>query len=519
LFHFDIPISSITAAGNNDISTISTSDTSQIAVHDTSHLTTSDNNQIEVLRTSNRLKNRPRYLQNYYCGSASTSDSAFSTPYPIHNFLSYDKCSSNHTSFCHNISAQGEPSSYKEAIQSDCWKEAMSAELLALDRNQTWTLVSLPPGKKSIGCRWVYRVKHKADGSVDRYKARLVAKGFTQTKGIDYFETFSPVVKLSTVRIVLALAAAHHWFIHQLDVDNAFLHGELDEEIYMKPPPGLSIPHPQSVCKLHKSLYGLKQASRNWNTKLTFELLILGYSQSVADYSLFVKHSGSTITVLLVYVDDIVLTGNDISEIQMVKNHLHDKFHIKDLGHLKYFLGLEVVRSSQGLVLNQRKYCLDLISEAGLLGCKPAPSPSDPATKLHADEGVLLYDPSSYGRLIGRLLYLTHTRPDICFAVQQLSQFISSSREPHMTQALRIVRYLKNAPGYGLFYQSNIEFKIQPFSDSDWATCATTRRSVFGFCIFIGTSLISWKSKKQSTGSKSSTEAEYRSLAYLTCEL
>jgi len=277
----------------------------------------------------------------------------------------------------------------------------MFAELPALDRNETWTLVSLPLGKKTIGCRWVYRVKHKTDGSVDRYKACLVAKGFTQTEGIDYFETFSPVVKLSTVRIVLALDVAHHWFILQLDVDKVFLHGELDEEIYMKPPYGLSLPHPQYVCKFHKSVYGLKQASRNWNNKLIYELLTLGYSQSVADYSHFVKHSGSTITVLLVYVDDVVLTSNDISEIQMVKNHLHDKFHIKDLDHLKYFLGLEVVRSPQGLILNQRKYCLDLISKAGLLGCKHAPSPSDPATKLHADERVLLSDPSSYCRLIG----------------------------------------------------------------------------------------------------------------------
>jgi len=154
----------------------------------------------------------------------------------------------------------------------------MDVELHALDRNQTWTLVPPPSNIKPIGCRWVYKLKHKPDGTVDRFKARLVAKGFTQTEGIDYFETFSPIVKLTTVRILLALASASDWFIHQLDVDNVFLHGDLHEEIYMKPSPGLSLPQLNSVCKLNKSLYGLKQVSRNWNQKLTSELLLLGYT-------------------------------------------------------------------------------------------------------------------------------------------------------------------------------------------------------------------------------------------------
>jgi len=338
------------------------------------------------------VKNRHRYLDQYYCGVASTSCSTFSTPYPMHSFVSYDNCSS----------AQAEPFSFKEAVQQDCWKQVMDAELHALDRNQTWTLVPPPSDIKPIGCRRVYKFKHKPDGTVDRFKARLMAKGFTQTEGIDYFETFSPVVKLITVRILLALATASDWFIHQLDVDNAFLHGELHEEIYMKPPPGLSLPQPNLVCKLNKSLYGLKQASRNWNQKLTSELLLLGYTQSSADHSLFVNKSVSNITTLLVYVDDVVLTGNSIAEINAVKAHLHSRFHIKDLGPIKYFLGLEVSRSLDGLILNQRKYCLDLISETWMLGCKPLhQQPPDPSIKLHADEGALLPDPSSFRRLIG----------------------------------------------------------------------------------------------------------------------
>jgi len=228
------------------------------------------------LRTSHRVKNRPRYLDQYYCGAASTSCSTFSTHYPMRSFISYDNCSSDHTAFFHNISAQAKPFSFKEAAQHDCWKQAMDAELHALDKNQTWTIVPPPSDIKPIGCRWVYKLKHKPDDTVDSFKARLVAKGFTQTERIDYFETFSPVVKLTTVRILLALASASDWFIHQLDVDNAFLHGDLHEEIYMKPPPGLSLPQPNLVCKLNKSLYGLKQACRNWNQKLTSELLLLG---------------------------------------------------------------------------------------------------------------------------------------------------------------------------------------------------------------------------------------------------
>nr|KYP71079.1 hypothetical protein KK1_010322 [Cajanus cajan] len=225
------------------------------------------------------------------------------------------------------------------------------------------------------------------------------------------------------------------------------------------------------------------------------------------------------ITVLLVYVDDIVLSGNSLFEIQSVKNHLHAKFHIKDLGPLKYFLGLEVARSKTGLILNQRKYCLELLSESGMLDCKPSSTPADPCVKLHANQGTLISDPSPFRRLIGRLLYLTNTRPDIGFAVQQLSQFVSCPREPHMQQAMRILKYLKNAPGSGLFYPSNTPLKIQAFSDYDWATCATTRRSVTGYCVFLGKSLVTWKSKKQSTVSRSSSEAEYRALASLTCEL
>nr|KYP73016.1 Retrovirus-related Pol polyprotein from transposon TNT 1-94 [Cajanus cajan] len=195
----------------------------------------------------------------------------------------------------------------------------MMVELTALETNKTWSLVKLPPGKPIVGCRWVYKVKYKADGTLERYKARLVAQGFTQTEGVDFFETFSPVAKLTTVRFLLLIVVSNNWFLHQLDVDNAFLHGELKEEVYMRPPPGMTISDPSLVCKLKKSLYGLKQASRQWNQKLNSALLALGYIQSSADHSLFIKKEKSSFTALLVYVDDIVLTGNSLAEINKFK--------------------------------------------------------------------------------------------------------------------------------------------------------------------------------------------------------
>ena len=298
-----------------------------------------------ISRVSTRPKKPLNYLADYHCPTLASSHLTYRTPYPLHSYLSYSNCSPSHTAFCLSISGTYEPTSFKESNQVDCWKRAMKAELEALDRNKTWSLVVLPLGKKVVGCRWVYRTKFRADGSIERYKARLVAKGFTQTEGVDFFETFSPVVKLTTVWFLLSIAISSGWFLHQLDVDNAFLNGDLDEEVYMKPPPGMLLPSPQLVCKLNKSLYGLKQASRQWNAKLTSALIQFGFTQSTANYSLFVQKTPTAFTVLLIYVDDIVIARNNIQTIHHIKSYLNDQFHIKDLGHLKYFLGLEVARS------------------------------------------------------------------------------------------------------------------------------------------------------------------------------
>lgn len=229
------------------------------------------------------------------------------------------------------------------------WVEAMNKELKALANNNTWKIVPLPHGKKPIGNRWVYKVKLRADGSLERLKARLVAKGYSQKYGIDYQETFSLVVKMTTVRCMLAVVASHNWLVHQLDVNNAFLHGDLSEEVYMTMTQGL--PNPDNkVCLLKKSLYGLKQASRQWHAKLVDELHTLGFTQSKHDYSLFIKRQDTFITLNGVYVDNILITGNHTNEINHIKQHLHDTFTIKDLGQLHYFLGIEINYSSDGMI-------------------------------------------------------------------------------------------------------------------------------------------------------------------------
>ncbi|XP_065618792.1 uncharacterized mitochondrial protein AtMg00810-like [Quercus suber] len=330
----------------------------------------------------------------------------------------------------------------------------MAAEIDALEQNHTWSVVPLPPPKRVVGCKWVFRIKYKADGSIERYKARLVAKG---------------------------------WVLHQLDVNNAFLNGDLHEEAYMSLPLGLHSKG-ESKGKLH------------------------GFVQSKADYSLFIKKDGKLFIALLVYVDDILIGSNDPKAVEDLKVYLDKHFKLKDLGSLKYFLGLEVARSQKGISLCQRKYALEIVHDAGMLGCKLARTSMEASLKLNKDDGELLHDAGMYRRLIGRLLFLTITRPDITYSMHRLSQYMSKLRKPYLKVAYRVIQYIKGTAGQGSFFPSDTSLHLKAFTNADWAACLDSRRSITGFFVFLGDSLVSWKSKKQNTVSRSTAEAEYRSM-------
>ncbi|KAJ0876787.1 putative RNA-directed DNA polymerase [Helianthus annuus] len=351
---------------------------------------------------------------------------------------------------------------------------------------------------------------------------RLVAKGFNQREGLDFGETFSPVVKMVTVRCIIALAVQNDWPMFQLDINNAFLYGTINEDVYMCLPKGYYSPDETRVCKLVKSLYGLKQAPRKWNEKLSSVLVDYGFVQSKCDHSMYVLSRNGVFIVLLVYVDDIVVTGNNIDEVNKIKGVLNLNFQIKDLGKLKYFLGIEVLYNKSGVCLNQRKYCLELLSEFGYLACKPIKTPIEQSylitAKISKNQSVLK-NITGFQKLVGKLIYLSLTRPDISYAVQFLSQFMHSPTDMHLQIALRLLRYLKSGPGCGLLFKKDDKLGLVGFVDSDWAKCLSTRKSVTGYCVYLGGSLVSWKSKKQSTVSRSTGEAEYRAMCSATCEI
>jgi hypothetical protein len=395
----------------------------------------------------------------------------------------------------------------------------MTEELTTLHQNQTWILVPRTPDMHVIGSKWVLKTKLKPDGSLDRLKARVVAKGFHQIDGIDFTETFSLVVKPSTIRMVITIAHVQRWSIRQLDVKNAFLYGFLSEDIFMEQPPGMSdSQYPQHVCKLQRALYGLKQAPRAWFDRFSTFLLKYGFLCSLADPSLFTYHADHGSLILLLYADDILLTGSNAPLVTDFIQILSSEFAMKDLGHVHHFLGIEISQSLDGLHLSQSHYALTILERANMVDCKPISTPLEAKTKtLSAD--TPLDDPSYFRGLVGSLQYLTLTSPDLSYSVNFVSQFMHAPNTTHLKMVHRILRFVKGTLYSRLHFTSYTTLDLSAFSDADWADCPSTRRSTTGYCIFLGKNLISWCSKKQHTISRSSTEAEYRSMANTAAEI
>ncbi|XP_074266651.1 uncharacterized protein LOC141589930 [Silene latifolia] len=364
-----------------------------------------------------------------------------------------------------------------------------------------------------------FRHKLKSDGSLERYKARWVVRGFTQEEGVDYDETFSPVVKPATVRTVLSLAVSNSWSIRQLDVKNAFLHGHLTETVFCEQPSRFQDhEHPDYVCKLNRALYGLKQAPRAWYQRFASYISCLGFISSKCDSSLFICHTPTHMAYLLLYVDDIILTASSPDFLHAIIRDLSTEFAMTDLGPLHYFLGISVTTTPTGLFLSQSKYIAEILERARMRNCKPCATPVDTKAKLSGDSGEPFDNPSLYRSLAGALQYLTFTRPDISYAVQQVCLYMHNPRVPHFNALKRILRYIKGTSSLGLQLHRSSDHSLTAYSDADWAGCPDTRRSTSGFCVFLGPNLILWSSKRQPTTSRSSAEAEYRAVANAVAE-
>ena len=408
---------------------------------------------------------------------------------------------------------------FKQAQLNPLWRTAMQEEIDSIHCNQTWSLVSLPPNTKAITSKWVFKIKPSTHGKQARFKARLVARGFEQTSGVDFLDTFAPVVRWETIRTLLAIAVHLNWPVHQLDVLTAFLNGILQEDVYMFQPPGFIQPGSEHlVCKLHKSLYGLKQSPRAWYARLHAALLAWNLIQSHSDPNLYYAHFGQDTIALLVYVDDILLTGSNTRLLTQLKGHLHQSFRTHDLGPIQRYLGVQFERTPTGLRMHQTEYAQSILQQFGMEHCNPTQTPLPEGLLLSKNSATAPVDATLYRMLVGKLLFLTKTRPDISHAVSMVSRFMQDPQESHLQAAKHILRYVRHCPDLGLFYQQGEENCLRGFTDADYGQDIDDRISVGAYIFFLGNSPISWNSKKQSSTSRSSCESEYRALAQCSCE-
>ncbi|KZV47100.1 retrovirus-related Pol polyprotein from transposon TNT 1-94, partial [Dorcoceras hygrometricum] len=446
-----------------------------------------------------RIRRRPAWMEDYEVQGFEHNDD------PLVHFALFSDC---------------DPVTFEDAMQETKWRNAMDAEIAAIEKNNTWTLTELPQGQKTIGVKWIYKTKMKENGEVDKFKARLVAKGYKQEYGVDYKEVFAPVARHDTIRLVIALAAQYSWPIFQLDVKSAFLHGDLEEQVYIDQPPGyIKIGNEHKVYKLKKALYGLKQAPRAWYSRIETYFLKTGFKKCPYEHTLFTKfEDDGKMLIVCLYVDDLSFTGNDVSMFEDFKESMMVEFDMSDLGKMHYFLGIEVVQSTGGIFISQKKYIQELLCRFHMEKCNAANTPVELGLKLtRYCEGKKI-DSTVFKQIVGSLMYLTATRPDIMYSVSLISRYMENPTEVHLLAAKRILRYLQGTQKLSLYYKKGEKADLIAFCDSDYAGDQDDRKSTSGYVFLLGSAAVSWSSKKQSIVTLSTTEAEFVAATSCACQ-
>ena len=413
-----------------------------------------------------------------------------------------------------------EPWDWSEAKELEVWVDACKDEIFSIEKNNTWELVDLPEGIKPIGLKWVFKIKRNADGSVSKYKARLVAKGYVQRHGVNYDEVFAPVARMETIRLVIAIAASQSWEIHHLDVKTAFLHGDLREEVFVTQPEGFQVAGKErKVYKLRKALYGLKQAPRAWNTKLNAILREFKFQRCSKEPSLYRKDEKTGTLIVVVYVDDLLVTGTSTKQIFEFKREMATKFEMSDLGNLTYYLGIEVLQAREGIVLSQERYAMKILEETGMSVCNSTHIPMELNVSLAKSVEERSINATEYRRSIGCLRYLLHTRPDLSFSVGVLSRYMQDPKESHGASLKQVLRYLRGTTALGLKFTSTTSLGLKlaqatnlelvGYSDSSHNVDTDDGRSTAGHVFYLNEGPISWCSCKQEIVALSSCEAEF----------
>jgi transposase InsO family protein len=441
------------------------------------------------------------------------------------------------------IQTEHVPNSYEDIenmADSSKWILATDEEINSLVENNTWELVPLPPNRRALKNKWVFRIKRDADGNITRYKARLCICGYSQQHGIDYDEIYSPVVRNESVRILLSLIASRKMHAHQMDVVCAFLNGRLKEEIYMQQPPGYEDPNnPNCVCRLLTNLYGLKQAPRVWHSTIDPYLQSLGYKALDADPCIYFKYDNNHLSLIALYVDDLVISADREQDLLLTKAKLCEKFKMTDEGKLEYLLGMKIERNQekQEILISSESKINDLLKDFNMHNCIPISTPMEANTLSKQDspqtgsEEWLKMQNVPYRQCVGRLLHLMRTtRPDIAYSVSVVSRFMNNPGQKHWNAVKRILRYLKGTKHYVLklspdslstriqFLKSDNSPTITGFTDADWAGDIDNARSTSGYAFYLGNSLISWASKTQPETATSTTHAEYIAAYQATIE-